>query len=63
LRRLENHGRALRIEHEHQSLSAGWAGPRKWKVIAPQCSQFVRAQLEPVVEQIRAAKAQQGSFK
>ena len=25
LRRLENHGRALRIEHEHESLSAGWA--------------------------------------
>jgi transposase len=24
----------------------------------PQCSEFVRAQLEPVVEQIRAAKAQ-----
>jgi transposase len=58
LRRLENHGRALRIEHEHETLSAGWAGPRKWKRIEPQCSQFVRAQLEPVVEQIRAAKTQ-----
>jgi transposase len=58
LRRLENHGRALRIEHEHESLSAGWAGPRKWKQIAPQCSEFVREQLIPVVEQIRAAKAQ-----
>jgi transposase len=58
LRRLENHGRALRIEHEHETLSAGWAGPRKWKVIAPQCSEFVRAQLEPLVKQIRATKAQ-----
>jgi len=58
LRRLENHGRALRIEHEHESLSAGWAGPRKWKAIAPQCSEFVRQQLAPVVEQIRAAKGQ-----
>jgi len=58
LRRLENHGRALRIEHEHETLEAGWAGPRKWKVIAPQCSQFVRVQLEPVVEQIRTAKVQ-----
>jgi transposase len=58
LRRLENHGRALRIEHEHETLSAGWAGPRKWKQIAPQCSEFVRGQLQPVVEQIRAAKAQ-----
>jgi transposase len=58
VRRLENHGRALRIEHEHETLPAGWAGPRKWKAIGPQCSEFVRAQLEPVVEQIRAAKAQ-----
>jgi transposase len=58
LRRLENHGRALRIEHEHESLEAGWAGPRKWKKVAPQCSEFVRAQLEPVVKQIRATKAE-----
>jgi transposase len=58
LRRLENHGRALRIEHEHETLSAGWAGPRKWKAVAPQCSEFVRAQLSPVMEQIRAAKGQ-----
>ena len=56
LRRLENHGRALRIEHEHETLSAGWAGPRKWKAIAPQCSEFVRGQLQPVVEHIRAVK-------
>jgi len=56
LRRLENHGRALRIEHEHETLEAGWAGPRKWKRLAPQCSEFVRGQLSPVVEQIRAAK-------
>jgi transposase len=58
LRRLENHGRALRIEHEHETLSAGWAGSRKWKQLAPQCSQFVRAQLEPLVAQIRTTKAQ-----
>jgi len=58
LRRLENHGRALRIEHEHETLSAGWAGPRKWKVIGPQCSDFVHGQLEPLVKQIRAAKGQ-----
>src|SRR5207249_10736802 len=58
LRRLENHGRALRIEHEHETLEAGWAGPRKWKALAPQCSEFVHAQLIPVMEQIRAAKAQ-----
>lgn len=58
LRRLENHGRALRIEHEHETLGAGWAGPRKWKEMGPQCSEFVRRQLEPVVEQIRTTKAQ-----
>ncbi len=58
LRRLENHGRALRIEFEHETLPAGWAGPRKWKQIAPQCSEFVRSQLEPVVAQIRACKLQ-----
>jgi transposase len=58
VRRLENHGRALRIEHEHESLSAGWAGPRKWKIIGSQCSEFVRAQLEPLVKQIRATKVQ-----
>ena len=58
LRRLENHGRALRIEHEHETLEAGWAGPRKWKRVAPQCSAFVRQQLESIVEQIRAVKKQ-----
>ena len=58
LRRLENHGRALRIEFEHETLPAGWAGPRKWKQLAPACSEFVRGQLEPVVAQIRACQKQ-----
>lgn len=58
LRRLENHGRALRIEFEHETLPAGWAGPRKWKQIAPTCRAFVRGQLEPVVQQIRACQKQ-----
>jgi len=58
LRRLENHGRALRIEFEHETLDAGWAGPRKWKQISAQCSDFVRGQLGPVLAQIRACKAQ-----
>ena len=58
LRRLENHGRALRIEFEHETLPAGWAGPRKWKQLAPECAAFVRGQLEPVVQQIRACQAQ-----
>jgi transposase len=58
LRRLENHGRALRIEFEHETLPAGWAGPRKWKQLSPHCGEFVRGQLEPVVAQIRACKTQ-----
>lgn len=58
LRRLENHGRALRIEFEHETLPAGWAGPRKWKQLCVQCSPFVRVQLEPVLQQIRECKAQ-----
>ena len=57
VRRLENHGRALRIEHEHESLPAGWAGPRKWKQWGKECSEFVRGQLEPVVQEIRNCKA------
>lgn len=55
--RLENHGRALRLQFEHQTLPGGWAGPRKWKHLAAQCSDFVRAQLEPVLAQIRLVKA------
>ena len=58
LRRLENHGRALRLEFEHETLPAGWAGPRKWKQLSIECSAFVRAQLEPVVAHIRACKLQ-----
>lgn len=56
-RRLENHGRALRLEFEHETLPGGWAGPRKWQALAPTCSEFVRGQLEPVVAQIRACQA------
>jgi transposase len=58
VRRLESHGRALRIEHEHETLPCGWAGPRKWKQLCSQCSSFIRDQLEPVVKQIRHCKAQ-----
>ncbi len=58
VRRLENHGRALRIEHEHETLPGGWAGPRKWKALAQECSEFVRGQLAPVVQEIRQCKVQ-----
>jgi transposase len=58
VRRLENHGRALRLEFEHQTLPGGWAGPLKWKELSAQCSAFVRGQLEPMVGQIRQVKEQ-----
>src|SRR5262249_2295410 len=58
LRRLENHGRALRIEHEHESLEAGWAGLRKWKRVGGQCREVVRGQIEPVRQQIQGTKAE-----
>jgi transposase len=57
VRQLENHGRALRLEHELQTLPGGWAGPRKWKRLMPELSEFLRIHLEPVRAQIIAAKA------
>ena len=51
LRRLENHGRALRLEHEHRTLPAGWWGPRKWKRIASELSPLVHRFLELLREQ------------
>lgn len=56
-RRLENHGRSLRLEHEHLTLPAGWAGPRKWKALSAQLTPFVRTQLEACVRLIRDCKA------
>jgi transposase len=58
VRQLENHGRALRLEHELKTLPGGWAGPRKWKWLLPELSDFLRTHLEPVRAQIVAAKAQ-----
>src|SRR5438093_7207729 len=39
-------------------LPSGWAGPRKWTRLSLQCSSFVREQLEPIVTQIRACRAE-----
>lgn len=58
VRQLENHGRALRLEHEFKTLPAGWAGPRKWKGLLPELSDFLQKHLEPVRKQIVSAKAQ-----
>ena len=58
VRQLENHGRALRLEHELKTLPTGWAGPRKWKWLLPELSGFLRTHLEPVRAQIVSAKVQ-----
>jgi transposase len=58
LRQLENHGRALRLEQEMQTLPTGWAGPRKWKQLWPALTPFLQAHLEPLRVQIVAAKAE-----
>jgi transposase len=60
VRQLENHGRALRLEHELKTLPAGWAGPRKWKRLLPELPEFLRVHLEPVRAQIVSAKAELG---
>ncbi len=52
IRRLDNHARALRLEHEHLTLPPHWWGPRKWKKVAPQVSDFIRRFLEPFREQL-----------
>lgn len=58
VRQLENHGRALRLEHELKTLPAGWAGPRKWQRLLPELSDFLRPHLEPLRAQIASAKVQ-----
>lgn len=58
VRQLENHGRALRLEHDFKTLPSGWAGPRKWKRLLPELSEFLRTHLEPLRVQIASAKAQ-----
>ena len=45
VRQLENHGRALRLEHDQQTVPTGWAGPRKWKRLQPELPAFLRFHL------------------
>jgi transposase len=53
---LANHGRALRLEHEGQTLSGHWWGPRLWQALDKELTPFVRAILEPLREQILQAQ-------
>jgi transposase len=49
LRRLENHGRALLLEHRDQTLPARWWGPRKWV----RTQALLDAWLEPILADLR----------
>jgi transposase len=54
---MANHGRALRLQHEGQTLAGNWWGPRVWKRLEPKLTEFVRKFLEPLRQQILQAKA------
>lgn len=53
VRRLENHGRALSLEHSDQTLPARWWGPRNWKRLSPKLDPWLREHLESLTELIR----------
>jgi transposase len=46
IRRLDNRGRALVLEHCHETLPSGWWGPRKWKWHCQELDPHLRAILE-----------------
>jgi transposase len=52
---MANHGRALRLEHEGQTLSGKWWGPRAWPKVEKELTEFVRSFLEPLRQQILKA--------
>jgi transposase len=56
--RMANHGRALRLEHEGQTLSGHWWGPRLWKALEKELTAFVRDLLQPLHAQILQAQKQ-----
>jgi len=60
--RLASHGRALRLEHEHQSLTGRWWAPRVWKKLAPQLTPFVREILETLRPQLDYAEQQRDAL-
>jgi transposase len=58
VQRLASHGRALRLEHEHQGLSGRWWTDRQWKKLAPGISPFVRELLELLRPQLAYGEKQ-----
>src|SRR5262249_6178766 len=52
VQRLASHGRALRLQYEHETLVGGWWGPKIWKAVCKTVSPFVLELLAPVREQL-----------
>jgi len=58
VQRLASHGRALRLEHEHQGLPGRWWTQRNWKTLAPAINSFVREMLEMLRPQLEYSEKQ-----
>jgi hypothetical protein len=58
VQRLASHGRALRLEHEHEGLAGRWWTARNWKKLAPEITPFVREMLERLRPQLESAEQQ-----
>ncbi len=56
--RLASHGRALRLEHEHQGLPGRWWTARSWKKLAVAINPFVRDMLELLRPQVQYSEKQ-----
>ena len=58
IRRLDNRGRALILEHCHETLPSGWWGPRKWKWHCEVLEPWLRSILENLRELLLKFKDQ-----
>jgi len=58
IRRLDNRGRALILEHCHETLPSGWWGPRKWKWHCQDLDGWLRSILENLRELLLKFKDQ-----
>lgn len=58
IRRLDNRGRALVLEHCHETLPSGWWGARKWKWNCQELAPWLRAILEGLRELLLKFHAQ-----
>jgi transposase len=50
MRRIDNRGRALLLEHCHETLPSGWWGPRKWKWNCEALDPYLKSILESLRE-------------